>query len=137
MHFLRFSILHEERRKRWLSSRGTKKSSKKNWTKNEINLGPEILVLRPLEYFFFHYSSNHGQSMWHLSATEHFIRSLNLNLNEWWKSSFKWRKSSILITISWKNTFILTAQFFDFFACFLREEFFSTVHISSRNSFSP
>ena len=35
---------------------------------------------------------------------------------------FKWRKSSILITISWKNPFILTAQFFDFFACFLRHQ---------------
>ena len=34
------------------------------------------------------------------------------------------RKSSILIAISWKNPFILTAQFFDFFACFLHEEFF-------------
>ena len=32
------------------------------------------------------------------------------------------RKSSILITISWKNPFILTAQFFDFFACFLRHQ---------------
>ena len=30
----------------------------------------------------------------------------------------------IRITIKWEKMLILTAQFFDFFACFLREEFF-------------
>ena len=55
----------------------------------------------------------------------YFIRSRNLNLNKWWKSSFKCQENlQFLISISWKNPFILTAQFFDFFACFLREEFF-------------
>ena len=32
--------------------------------------------------------------------------------------------TSIRITIKWEKMLILTAQFFDFFACFLREEFF-------------
>ena len=39
-----------------------------------------------------------------VAPEEHFIRSRKLNLN-------KWQKSSILITISWKNTFILTYDY--------------------------
>ena len=41
--WLGLTFSSEERRKRWLSSRGTINRRGKKWTKNEPNLGPKIL----------------------------------------------------------------------------------------------